>query len=95
MRLKKEVIDYFKSSTLDQSQKVNVYLFGSRTDDNLCGGDIDILILSESTLSRTFLRSIRTNFFRQFGMQKLDLINFTHTEKDPFKSLIMENAVLL
>lgn len=95
MRLKKEVIDYFKSSILNQSQKVDVYLFGSRTDDTLRGGDIDILILSESTLSRTFLRTIKINFFKQFGMQKLDLINFTYIEKHPFKSLILEKAVLL
>lgn len=95
MRISKEMIDFLKSSTLELSQKADIYLFGSRTDDKLQGGDIDILILSESPLNRSFLRSMKTNFFKQFGMQKLDLINFTFSEKHPFKSLILETAILL
>jgi uncharacterized protein len=95
MRLSSEIIDFLKLSAAKQPQKVDVYLFGSRTDDHLRGGDIDILILSEISLSRSFLRSIKTGFFKQFGLQKLDLINFTFSEKHPFKSMILENAVLL
>jgi predicted nucleotidyltransferase len=71
---------------------LEVFLFGSRVADDLRGGDIDILILSEKPLNKKSLRQIKVDFYKQFGWQKLDLLNFTIEESHPFKSLILEEA---
>ncbi len=92
MRLNSEIIDYFKRKTESLPTKAEVYLFGSRVAGQLKGGDLDIMILSEEPLDRMLLRQIRIDFFKRFGWQKLDLVNFTHGESHPFKSLILDEA---
>lgn len=68
------------------------YLFGSRTDLNAKGGDIDILLLSHKKLSFRELSDMRIAFIKQFGDQKLDIVNFTYHQENPFKELIMLDA---
>jgi predicted nucleotidyltransferase len=92
MRLKPEVAHYFKQKVAELSPGAAVYLFGSRVNDTLKGGDIDILILSEAPLSKQSMRTIRIDFYKQFGWQKLDVVNYTYQESHPFKSLILEDA---
>lgn len=75
--------------------KAEVYLFGSRTDDEARGGDIDILILSEERLPITSVRMLRREFFKSFGWQKLDLVNFLFNEEDPFRNLIEKQLIRL
>lgn len=95
MRLKPEIADYFRKQAISLPTKAEVYLFGSRVSDTLKGGDIDILILSEHTVDPEKIRQIKVEFYKRFGLQKLDLVNFTFDEQHPFKALIIEDAIRL
>ena len=44
MRLSKRIITILQDNIKKSFGNVNVYLFGSRTDDNKRGGDIDLAI---------------------------------------------------
>jgi len=73
--------------------KAKVYLFGSRVDDAKKGGDIDILIHSQ-TLNKQVLRKIKWQLIEQLGEQKMDII-ISRELKEPFVKLIMPAAVEL
>ncbi len=47
MRVLKQEINIIKNNILKFDKEAQVYLFGSRVDDNKKGGDIDILIVSD------------------------------------------------
>ena len=44
MRLSKRVINILQNNITKSFGNVDIYLFGSRTDDNKRGGDIDLAI---------------------------------------------------
>ena len=71
----------------------DVYLFGSRIDDNKRGGDIDIAILSDKIDLKKKI-DIKFNFFNDFGEQKLDIV-IVENENQPFWQYIKEKAILL
>lgn len=50
-----------------------VYLYGSRADDSARGGDIDLLVVSETLGFRELLR-LRTRILDRIGWQQLDLL---------------------
>ncbi|OGV84972.1 MAG: hypothetical protein A3J88_08370, partial [Melioribacter sp. RIFOXYB12_FULL_38_5] len=78
MRLKKEIIEFLKQKKNELfPENTKIYLFGSRTKDSLKGGDIDILILSEKKLPNNLIRKLRTSFYKKFGWQKIDIVNFS------------------
>lgn len=93
MRISVEMQQYFKSACQNASDKA--FLFGSRTDDNKRGGDIDVFILSNEKYDSQKLRDIKTQFMKKFGWQKLDLINWTFEEKHAFKDLVTDEAIEL
>ena len=95
MRLKENIRKFFIQYVEEHFSDAKVYLFGSRVDDSGKGGDIDILIISKEKLSFTNLSQIRINFNKNFGEQKLDVINFTYSEKDPFKEIALSKAIEL
>ncbi len=96
MRLKKEIIDFLKQKNIELfSKDTKIYLFGSRTKDSLKGGDIDILILSETKLPNKLIRNFRTSFYKKFGWQKIDIVNFSFAEEHPFKTVIMDDCIEL
>ena len=63
-------------------------------DDAARGGDIDLLIVSD-TLTKKDLRFIRVDFFKHFGEQKLDILLDNGEFKNPFTKHIFQKAVLL
>ena len=71
---------------------VEIYLFGSRLDDNGRGGDIDLLLLSEQKIDTRKLRRFRLEFYKKFGWQKIDLINFTKEDNTTFKKIICNRS---
>ena len=95
MRLDKKIIQFFKQAIDERKLDAKVYLFGSRTSDDALGGDIDILILSNSLIEKRLIRSIRIDFYQKFGWQKVDLVNFTYSNESAFKQLILSNAIEL
>jgi predicted nucleotidyltransferase len=95
MRLKKEIAEFIKHYVKENFPGSSVYLFGSRADDNERGGDIDVLILSEVKLSFADISKMRVRFYKEFGERKIDLVNFTYDEVDPFKDIALNKAVEL
>ena len=95
MRLADEKIRLLKSTILSILPGAKVYLFGSRVDDNKKGGDIDILIIADRTLNFIEEGQIERNFFKHYGSQKLDLVSFKETDKTPFKTVALMNAIQL
>ena len=69
--------------------KAELFLFGSRLYNSEKGGDIDILILSEEKIGN---RKFRSGFYKKFGWQKIDLVNFTKNDNSAFKQLILKEA---
>ena len=94
MRLQDNQIEVLKNKLKILSKNAKLYLFGSRVDDTKKGGDIDILIISD-TLTKKDLRLIRIDFFKHFGEQKLDIILDNGKLKNPFVKHIFQKAVLL
>ena len=67
---------------------VNVYLFGSRTDDHKRGGDIDMLVRTEGA-KKGFMGRIQmaSKLKWLLGDQKIDII------EDHEESLVVEEAL--
>jgi len=75
MRLSQDKIDYLKKLSLEIFNSTDIYLFGSRVDDTLRGGDIDIYI--QTTQKENILKSkiiFLREFEKAFGEQKVDLL---------------------
>jgi predicted nucleotidyltransferase len=70
-----------------------VYLFGSRTDDTKRGGDIDLLIMS-NTLRGDQRIDIRVELQKRLGDQKIDIIIARDLSK-PFTRIAHAQAVRL
>jgi len=94
MRLEGEQIALLKNKVYSLSCKAQIYLFGSRVDDAKKGGDIDLLVVSE-TLNKKDLRLIRIEFFKHFGEQKIDIVLDDGTFTNPFHKHILQKAILL
>ncbi len=93
MRLARDQITFLKKPLEKLPRVKAVYLFGSRTDDRARGGDIDILVLSEKYLENRLIRKVKIGFYKKFGWQKIDIVNFLIEEQHPFKEIALENAV--
>ena len=95
MRLNKDIKEFITRYVEENFSGSKVFLFGSRTDDNKKGGDIDVLILSEEKLSFSDMSKMRISFYKIFGEQKIDLVNFTYSEETPFKKIALSQAIEL
>ena len=95
MRLNNSIINFFKLAIEKEIPGAKIYLFGSRTNDDAAGGDIDIMVLTQNHIDKRFFRSIRIEFYKKFGWQKIDIINFTFDDQSVFRQLINTNAVEL
>ena len=69
-------------------------LFGSRTDDSASGGDIDLLVISE-TLTKRDLRKIKIHLQDQLGMQRFDMILASPDLADPFAKMAFDQGIAL
>lgn len=93
MRLSKAEIKNLLHSIHSLDPAAKTYLFGSRTRDDIKGGDIDIAVHS-SRLTLLDKVAIKQQFFKEFGEQKIDIL----LVKDPeqfFWKTIQEHAILL
>ena len=95
MRLNPEIAIYLKQIIQAEIPGSTVFLFGSRVDDNSRGGDIDLMILTDEPADKRIFRKIRLNFIKKFGWQKIDLVNFTHSNDSSFRKLINQQCVQL
>jgi len=93
MRLSDSEISAIKSSVHLFDGTAKVYLFGSRVDDKLKGGDIDILVLSEK-IKQADSYLIKSKIFEKLEEQRIDLVirkEFT----DPFSQRVFKKSIEL
>ncbi|MDD4969945.1 MAG: nucleotidyltransferase domain-containing protein [Paludibacter sp.] len=95
MRLDTNIIQFFKQRIPQICPDATIYLFGSRVIDEAKGGDIDLMILTNKPVDKKLFRPVRIEFFKKFGWQKLDLVNFTYEDNSVFKQIIQTNAIEL
>ena len=86
-----------KSAILESVRKLDpdadIYLFGSRTDDQKKGGDIDILVFSDQLTFKDKIR-IKAALFEKIEEQKLDLL-IAKDSSDPFVKMALNHGVRL
>lgn len=95
MRLSEDIKLFLKENFGKFFPDAKLYLFGSRIDNEAKGGDIDIMVLSDNQLDKAIIRKIRIDFFKKFGWQKIDIVNFKTSEHTLFRQLIEKTAVEL
>ncbi len=95
MRVKTEHIKFLKRSIKKYLPDAAIYLIGSRANDELKGGDIDILVIDEKVLSGQEKRNIKISFFKELGEQKLDIVSIKRGDRSIFKDLALLDSVKL
>jgi uncharacterized protein len=93
MRLSDFEITIIKTAIKKYDPHAKIYLFGSRTNDALRGGDIDILLFSDK-INRDICRDIKVDILQQIGEQKLDLVLASEDNK-VFIATVIDEAILL
>ena len=95
MRLSQATCQAIKGSVAMIAPEAVCYLFGSRINDSLKGGDIDLLLITSKKLSLPLLSRLRRSILNQIGEQKIDIVNFSEDSTHPFKKIALENAIKL
>ncbi|WKZ71049.1 MAG: nucleotidyltransferase domain-containing protein [Melioribacteraceae bacterium] len=97
MRLKKTHIDFIKRTAKELfGENSQVYLFGSRVDDNKRGGDIDIYIETNQ----------KTNIFEKkiemlkllhdyLGEQKIDIVINNYSNQKYIYEIAKQDGIML
>ncbi len=91
MRLHQTEIKTIKETILSLDESAEIYIFGSRADSTLKGGDIDILVLSKS-LSFDDKLKIKQMIFETLEEQKIDLLIARDTSS-PFVRMALKKGV--
>lgn len=95
MRVKTEHIKFLKRSIKKYLPDAAIYLIGSRANDELKGGDIDILVIDEKVLSGQEKRNIKLAFYKELGEQKLDIVSTKRDDRSAFKEIALLDSVKL
>ena len=93
IRLSEGQIKAIKACVMHRDADAQVYLFGSRTDLDARGGDIDLLIVSEQ-LSEEDRISLKLALYDGLGEQKIDLI-IAREPYSAFQKMVLEAGVKL
>ena len=93
MRLSSSERSIIKSAILKLDPEAQIFLFGSRVDDQKKGGDIDILIFS-SILKIADKAKILNDIFKELEEQKIDIV-IAKNSSDPFVQMIKKEAIEL
>ena len=95
MRLSASQITAIREEIERLDPKAEVYLFGSRVDDAARGGDVDLLVISETLGFREVLR-LRTRILDRIGWQQLDLLVRRRDQiNEPLAAIALETGVKL
>lgn len=96
MRLTPREIECIKTPVFRLDPRAKIFLYGSRAQDHLKGGDIDLLIISDQLKFKDQLTLI-TEILMQIGEQKLDLTIKSQSEakSDSFLQRILKSAIPL
>jgi predicted nucleotidyltransferase len=96
MRLSKRIVNILQNNIKKSFGDVNIYLFGSRTDDTKKGGDIDIAI--DTNLSRQDFRKKKSLFLAMLTRidfdYQVDIVDF-NTKDELLYNEIQQNHIKL
>ena len=100
MRLKKTEITAITDITKSVfGNNSTVRLFGSRTNDSLKGGDIDLLIQCNRIISPSEQYKLKINFLVQLkkilGDQRIDVLIEAKQQDSPFIQTIKHDGIIL
>ena len=93
MRLTTEEQNAIRKVIYQADPEAQVWLFGSRVNDQAKGGDIDLLILSKK-IGLKDRPSIRLALYELIGEQKIDLV-IAADDTDPFTRIALAEGVRL
>lgn len=93
MRLTEYEVNAIKDTIYILDSNANIYLFGSRVDDNKKGGDIDLLIISDMLIQKN-ARDIKGDLYDKIGEQKIDIVIVKDTTH-PFTRIALKESVKL
>lgn len=82
VRLSDRLVNVIKNAVISVCGNTDVYLFGSRTDLNKIGGDIDIALDFEN-MEQDFLKiksKIKANLIRQGYDLKIDIVKYNNDD---------------
>ena len=95
MRLAANEVMVVREAVRQLDPAAEIYLYGSRADDTERGGDIDLLVLSDTLGFRDGLR-LRTRILDRIGWQQLDLVVRRRNEMDePLAALAQATGIKL
>ncbi len=95
MRLTASEITAIREETGRLDPHAEVYLYGSRMDDTGRGGDVDLLVVSDTLGFRDVLR-LRIRILDRIGWQQLDLVVRRRDQMDePLAAMAQETGVRL
>ena len=95
MRIKNDQKLFLRKNINAVLPDADIFLFGSRANDNLKGGDIDILVIGHNKMSFQEIRNIKIAFYKRFGQQKIDIATFKRDDPSTFRELALVDAVKL
>jgi predicted nucleotidyltransferase len=98
MRLDPEIVPHLvKQMRQVYGMDADVWLFGSRTDDNAKGGDIDLYVETADGLNPLDrLIESRSRLFKLFGEQKIDLlVHVRGREPSPMERIARNTGIKL
>jgi len=93
MRIKEDEIRVLKDAVRERDPDAELYLFGSRANDQARGGDIDILILSQRLTFKDKMK-IKGRIFEFLEDQMVHLVIARDTV-DPFVRVALDKGVPL
>jgi predicted nucleotidyltransferase len=73
MRLSKRIVEILQNNITKSFGNVNIYLFGSRTDDTKKGGDIDLAI--DTNITKREFRKKKSLFLAL--LMRIDFLGIT------------------
>jgi predicted nucleotidyltransferase len=95
MRLTASEISAIREEIARLDPRAEIYLYGSRVDDTALGGDVDLLVVSDTLGFRDVLR-LRVRILARIGWQQLDLVVRRRDQVDePLAAMAQETGVRL
>jgi len=96
LRLKKKEIEAIKKVANLIFKDPKIYLFGSRVDDNLRGGDIDLYIRLDYKPNLTDDVKFLVKLKKIIGERKIDLIiDYPERKKELIDKIVEKEGILI
>lgn len=95
VRLDLSVVEVIRQEVGRLDSGADVYLYGSRVNDDVRGGDIDLLVMSDRIGFRDIIR-LRRRILDRIGWQQMDLaVRRRDQAAEPLAAMALETGVRL